>query len=231
MNYQNIKAVFFDLDGTLFDTALEINESANRMLSDLSMAPLPDSVTRAIIGKGAHNFVERALLATAKAQSLTSEASQTFQLQHQDRALERFLFHYEIVTATLAQPFPGVLDGLAQLAEKNLPMAVITNKQQSLAEKILREFSLMPLFKVVMGGDQMLHKKPHAWSLLEVSRLCDVSPKEAIYVGDSDNDVDAARAAGMRCVVLPYGYSGGRAFDDLGADGVISSLTQLSDHI
>lgn len=231
MNYQSVKAVFFDLDGTLFDTALEINESANRMLGDLSLPPLVDATTRAIIGKGAHNFVERALLASAQGQGFDKEASRAFQVQNQDRALERFLFHYEIITATLAQPFPGVLEGLARLAAKKLPMAVITNKQQNLAEKILRAYSLMPLFQVVMGGDQMLHKKPHAWPLLEVCKRCNVLPKDTIYVGDSDNDVDAAKAAGVRSVVLPYGYSGGRAFDDLGADGVISSLTQLSDQI
>jgi phosphoglycolate phosphatase len=219
MNWNNIQAVLFDLDGTLFDTAQEINAAANLMLADMRAPSIEYAVSLSLIGKGAHNFVERALKVVGASPDL------------QDRALVSFLKHYETTTATLAPFYPGVEQGLRELAKLKIPMACVTNKQTNLALKLLRTHQIEHYFAVVMGGDLMERKKPDAWPILDVCRQLNIGPQQGLFVGDSDNDVDAAKAAGMRCTVLPYGYSGARSFDELGADSVVSSLVEMVQHI
>ncbi len=219
MHWNTIHAVLFDLDGTLFDTAQEINAAANAMLSELGLPALDSAVSQALIGKGAANFVERALKAV--------DAPAV----HQEQALNRFLHHYELITATLAPAYPGVFAGLEQLAKWNMPTACVTNKQTSLALKLLRTHKIEHYFSVIIGGDQMLRKKPDPWSIHEVCRQLGISVEQGLFVGDSDSDVDAAKAAGMRCTALPYGYSGARSFDELGADSVASGLLEIVQQI
>jgi phosphoglycolate phosphatase len=219
MNWDNVHAILFDLDGTLFDTAQEINAAANLMLAEINAPAIDSAVSQKLIGKGAHNFVERALKAVGASPLL------------QDQAVISFLSHYEAVTATLAPAYPGVLEGLEQLAAFKIPMACVTNKQTNLALKLLRTHQIEHYFPIVMGGDLMERKKPDAWPVLEVCRRLNIRPEQGLFVGDSESDVDAAKAAGMRCTVLPYGYSGARPFDELGADSVVSSLLEIVQRI
>jgi phosphoglycolate phosphatase len=219
MQWNNIHAVLFDLDGTLFDTAQEINAAANLMLAEINAPAIDTAVSQKLIGKGAHNFVERALKAVGVSPRL------------QDQAVISFLKHYETVTATLAPAYPGVLQGLEELAALKISMACVTNKQTNLALKLLRTHKIEHYFSIVMGGDLMERKKPDAWPVLEVCRQLNILPEQGLFVGDSDSDVDAAKAAGMRCTVLPYGYSGARSFDELGADSVISTLLEIVQHV
>ncbi len=189
------------------------------MLAELNLPTINQQTSQSLIGKGASNFVERALLAVG--------ARPDFQ----EQALARFLVHYESITATLAPAYPGVFEGLNQLVQWKIPLACVTNKQTSLALKLLRTHNIEHQFNIVIGGDMMLHKKPDPWSILQVCKQLNIDVSEGLFIGDSDNDIDAAKAANMRSVALPYGYSGARPFDELGADSVVSGLSELINSI
>ncbi len=213
-----VSALFFDLDGTLFDTAGEVNWAANQVLVQWNLPTASLQQTTLLIGKGSRNFVERLLAQQSKRPA-------------EPKLIDDFLVGFEEqylkITGKMAPLYPGVKEGLAQLHAAGIKLAVITNKQQALAEILLARDGLTPYFQGWIGGDHMVRKKPDPWSLLHMCERLQVPVSETIYVGDSENDVDAARAAGMRSLVVPWGYSGERRFDELGADGVLSSFDEL----
>jgi phosphoglycolate phosphatase len=215
---KHIRAVLLDLDGTLFDTEGEIAAAGNSMLFDLGLPPVSVVQSSTFVGRGAAHYVQAALT-YSKVQvndALT------------ERATESFLRHYEQVTGSLAKPYPDVLDCLHTLYAKGFKLAVVTNKQTNLANKLLKKFEVDRLFQMVLGGDMMLHKKPHPWPVLHTCHQINVDTTEAVFVGDTDNDVDAAKAAAVLAWVVPYGYSGARTVDELGADRVLSGFGDIA---
>jgi phosphoglycolate phosphatase len=110
------------------------------------------------------------------------------------------------------------------LGEAGIVCACVTNKNQGATDELLDKLDLSPYFSVILGGDTGLALKPDAAPLLAVCQRLDVMPLNAVMVGDSDNDLLAARAAGCRCVLLPYGYSVGKPVHTLGADAIVPTL-------
>jgi phosphoglycolate phosphatase len=214
------RAVLFDLDGTIVDTAQDLAAAANRMLADLGRAPLGEDVVRDYIGKGVVNLVHRCVEATGGGGE-----------DERRHALAVFERHYIAGIADLSRPYPGVVEGLAALDQAGIALGVVTNKAGRFTLPLLELTGLRRYFGVVVSGDTVERKKPHADPVLYAAAKLGASPAETLMVGDSLNDVLSARAAGCRVVVVPYGYREGLAVEDLGADRVVSSVEEVASSI
>jgi len=208
----------FDLDGTLVDTVPDIAVALNAALVELELPPVSEANTRRWVGNGA-----RALCGRAIAQS----AEDTADPKLAERLLERFLRCYAARTAHASTIYSGVLDAFAWLQSKDRVLACVTNKPMEHTRKLLRALDLEKFFRIVIGGDSLPRRKPDPLPLIECLRVAGVPPGEAIMIGDSDNDIAAARAAGMDSIAVTYGYSQGRDVNTLGATSVLESLADL----
>ena len=209
------RAALFDLDGTLVDTAQDLAAAANRMLADLGRPPLPEDGIRDYIGKGVVNLVNRCFEATGGGSD-----------EERRHAMESFERHYIAGIADRSRPYPGVVGGLEALERAGIAMGVVTNKAGRFTEPLLELTGLRRFFGVVVSGDTVERKKPHADPMLFAARTLGAAPGETLMVGDSLNDVQSARAAGCSVVVVPYGYREGLSLDDLGADAVVASVEE-----
>ena len=210
-----IEALLFDLDGTLLDTAKDLVQTGHAIRDALALPPLCDARILGFIGKGAERFVHRLitddLAADASAESLR-------------QGMRHFRTFYEQYNGLWARPFDGVIEGLERLYGAKVPMAVVTNKDQSFAEGLLERSKLSHYFRFAVGGDALPHKKPHPQPLLEAARRLGLMPQSVWMLGDSANDAKAARAAGMPVFLLPYGYREGVALDQIDCDGIVPSI-------
>jgi len=214
------RAVLFDLDGTLLDTAGDIAVALNRALAERGLSAVPLDVVRTLVGRGARVLVERALALAAAGGTPPSP----------EPLVARYLFHAERLYDTgeaSAAPFPGVRAALGQLRERRLSLAVVTNKQRRLAVRALDANGLLAAFELVQGGDSCARIKPDPEPLLQACRGLGIAPPEALMVGDSANDVMAARAAGMAVVCVRHGYNAGQPVEALPVDALIGTLDEL----
>ncbi len=217
---QPLGGVLFDLDGTLLDTASDIARALNHTLADYSLTPLPVSDVTRMVGRGSQSLIERA--AAARGQVLTE--TQRAQM------LDLFFRHYgalETRNESDAQPYPGASEALRTLHEAGMRIAVVTNKQRRFANDLLHRLDLMRWVDIVVGGDTCERRKPDPQPLLFACTSLALSPSQALMVGDSINDVAAARAAHMPVVCVPYGYNEGQDPHALACDAMIDNLADL----
>jgi phosphoglycolate phosphatase len=217
---QPLGGVLFDLDGTLLDTVSDIARALNYTLADYSLAPLPVSDVSRMIGRGSLILIERA--AAARGSVLTDS--------HRAEMLDRFFDHYgqlEKSNESDAEPYPGAGEALRTLHEAGMRIAVVTNKQRRFANDLLHRLDLMRWVDVVVGGDTCERRKPDPQPLLFACASLELSPSQALMVGDSINDVTAARAAHIPVVCVPYGYNEGQDPRTLACDAMIESLAEL----
>ena len=221
----DVGAIAFDLDGTLLDTIHDLAASVNALLAELGHPALPESVIRALVGKGIANLVQRAL---ARATGVSPEAIGEAELGD---ALARYQAHYaaQLGRGTLA--FPGMREGLERLAAMGIPLAVITNKATRFVRPHLAQAGIEHYFRVVIGGDLLPTRKPDPGPLLHAAAMLGVRPDRLLMIGDSINDVLAARAAGSPVLVVPYGYNEGAPAQDLDADGMVASLAAIVERV
>jgi phosphoglycolate phosphatase len=159
------------------------------------------------------NLVARSLEATGGATG-----------QEEAHALEVFEGHYLAGIADRTRPYAGVVEGMEALARAGIPMGCVTNKAARFTEPLLERTGLMRFMRVVVSGDTVANKKPHPEPMLHAAARLGVEPSEALMVGDSLNDVAAAKAAGCPVVVVPYGYREGLPVEELGADAVFATV-------
>jgi len=214
-----IDAVCIDLDGTLLDTIPDLAAAANEMLRDLDLPPLPQDVIRRFVGKGAEVLIERTLQAAGM-------ASQPDEPDYQ-AARQRFYANYRLLNGSAAAIYDGVREGLDGLAALGLKLACVTNKPVEFIAPLLQRFGIEAHFEFAIGGDSLPFKKPHPGQLLEACRRWNLPPARVLAVGDSINDAQAARAAGMPVYLVPYGYNEGRSVESADVDGIVSSLSEL----
>jgi len=214
-----VRAVGFDLDGTLIDTLPDIAAAANAMLSDLRRPVVPEEVVRGYIGDGIARLTKRLLTGT-----LNGEPDEALF----EQALHVFEGHYFDGVSRESRPFPDVVSGLERLRGAGLRLACITNKAERFTVALLRAQGMAPQFDLVLSGDSLPKKKPDPLPLLHACEHFGVSTSEFLFVGDSPNDMAAARAAGCPVVCVPYGYTGGQDVRDLGADAIVSSISDLA---
>jgi phosphoglycolate phosphatase len=215
-----VRAVLFDLDGTLLDTAGDIALALGRAFADQGHEAPGEQAVRTMIGRGAPMLVQRALASCGL--ELDAPAREAL--------LEGFFHHYgrlQEVDECAAQPYPGVLEGLGRLGLQRLPMAVDTNKQERFARSLVQRLGLAPWFPLVVGGDTCERRKPDPQPLQWACARLGVEVAHAVMVGDSVNDVQAARAAGMRVVCVPYGYNEGTDPRALPCDAFVQTLREL----
>ncbi len=188
----SLRAVVFDLDGTLIDSAPALNHAVNGMLADLGRAPLDLARTTSFIGNGVGKLIERALAATGG--GAPAEA----------RAL--FDARYAATPAALTTLYPGVPEALGALRAQGLRLGLCTNKPQGPADKVLAETGLAPFFEAAVGARDGVALKPDP----EPLRLClsalGAEAGTALYVGDSETDAATAQAAGVRFALFTLGY-------------------------
>jgi phosphoglycolate phosphatase len=213
MDFSNIKAVIFDLDGTLIDSERDLIDATNAMLGELGRPHLPFATISGYIGHGAGKLVASALGPGVDA-------------QQQAEALQIFLRHYEAHKLDHTRAYPGVSDALQQLAP--MPMAVLTNKPLRISEEILEALELARYFPLIYGGDSFANKKPDPFGARKILEQFAVAPVAAVLVGDSEVDVQTARNAGTVAVVVNYGF-GTNDRAKYPADLYIERLTELSD--
>jgi phosphoglycolate phosphatase len=217
---QRLGAVLFDLDGTLLDTVADIALALNRTLAEYDCKPLAEDEVRRMIGRGSPILIERAAASQGRIIHAATRAEM----------IERFFHHYgglEESNEDSAQPYAGAAESLRTLHDAGLHTAVVTNKQHRFAGALLSRLGLADCVDVVVGGDTCARRKPDPQPLLFACESLQVPPSESLMVGDSVNDVQAARAAGIPVVCVSYGYNEGRDPRTLECDLLLDSLTEL----
>lgn len=215
-----LQAVLFDLDGTLLDTAGDIALALRRAFADRGFAAPTEAEVRRMIGRGAPMLVERATAARGLAIDAAAKAD----------LVERFFHHYgrlQDEDECAAQPYPGARTALQALHAADLPLAIVTNKQQRFAQGLLKRLDLAPYVKIVVGGDTCERRKPDPQPLQWACAQLGAATARALMVGDSVNDVLAARAANMPIVCVPYGYNEGENPRTLPCDALVETLADL----
>ena len=170
-----------------------------------------------MIGRGVRTLVERALAQV--------EGGALIEL---DPAVERFEAHYAQTVGTDASLFAGVMRGLRRFAEAGVAMSVVTNKPRFFTEMLLERLEIDGFFKGVVSGDDGIRRKPHGDMLLAACERMGSTPAQSLMLGDSDNDVLAARSAGCPVWCVPYGYNEGRAPDTLACDRLVETIDEAA---
>lgn len=216
------RLVIFDLDGTLVDTVPDIAVALNSALADLQLPTVSTNDVRCWVGNGARVLCGRAISRSAVDQADPELANEL---------LSRFLDRYAERTCAESRIYDGVEPLLTWLGEREIKLAIATNKPLQHTEILLDALSLRSRFGIVLGGDSAARKKPDPAALHECLRYFGLNPQHALMVGDSENDIEAARAAGIDSVCVTYGYNQGRDVHDLGANLVVDSLAELIHHL
>jgi 2-phosphoglycolate phosphatase len=212
------RAALFDFDGTFADTATDLATALNRMRSDRAMEPLAPQTVRPYASMGARGLLRIGF-------GMTPE--------HPDYSAMRdeFLERYSQAICVHTRLFPGMAELLRELGARHVAWGIVTNKATRFTTRLVQDLGVAPA--CVVCGDSTPHLKPHPAPLLAAAAQLELAPAECIYVGDDLRDIQAARAAGMRCVAVEYGYHGtenpGPA--TWNADAIISHPSELLEHL
>ena len=212
---QDIRAVLFDLDGTLIDSAPDLGAAADKMRIDRGLPSLPYELYRPLAGAGARGMLKVAF-------DMTPE--------HQDfmAMREEFFANYEAAMTVRTYVFDGVQDLIASLQAQSLAWGVVTNKMARFTDPLVQAMPLFESAAAIVSGDTTPHPKPHPEPLFEAARRLALPPEACLYVGDDERDIAAGRAAGMPTVAATYGYLGEKTdVSTWGADISIDSPNKL----
>ncbi len=209
------RAVLIDLDGTLVDSLPDIANATNAMRAELGLPVLPLTQIASYVGKGVDTLVHRALTETM------SDPAPEDQFAH---GKQSFNGHYRRVNGDESRAYADVPQALEHLRGNGIPLACVTNKPRSFTLQLLERTGLMAAFKAIVSGDDTLQKKPHGEPMLHACKLLGVVASDATVIGDSENDVLSAHAAGCRVIVVETGYNEGKSLADLDADAIVPTL-------
>jgi len=190
---ESVRAVLFDLDGTLVDTAPDLGGALNLLRGEKGLAPLPFDVIRPWASHGARGLLHIGF-------DLGPEAPGFEPLR------QRFLALYAANLCRDSRPFPGIPELLAEIEARGLPWGVVTNKPARFTEPLMSLLGLTVRAAAIVSGDTCPEPKPHPAPMREAARLCHAEPGECLYVGDAERDIQAANNAGMPALVATWGY-------------------------
>ena len=217
-----VKSVTLDLDGTLLDTIADLADACDEMLRDLGREPLGVERVRRFVGKGMAVLVERCLTA---ADGHVPDAAWLAS------GISSFRHHYAAFNGRSARIYPGVREGLEAFRALGLPLGVVTNKPAAFTGPLLERTGLADFFVVSVSGDTTANKKPHPEPVLHACRVLGVPPEKNLHIGDSDNDLLAARAAGCFAWAVPYGYTEEGPVDTANCDALVCSLLEAAQRV
>ncbi|MGZ3158809.1 MAG: phosphoglycolate phosphatase [Burkholderiaceae bacterium] len=212
---KDIRGAIIDLDGTMLDTALDIQVAINRMRKELHLAPLSIDTVKDFVGKGSENLISRVLAVDYQPAEVE---------QHFAQALASYMRHYQAINGDYSELYPQVCEGLEALQAKKVRLACVTNKPYAFAVTLLQKKGLHHYFDIIYGGDSLPKKKPDPAPLLQVCADFALQPRQVVAIGDSSNDAQAARAAGCWVLNVPYGYNHGQPIQEVDSDGIVSTL-------
>jgi phosphoglycolate phosphatase len=207
-----VNALIFDLDGTLVESLPGIAASLNRSLDHHGLAGHSHDAVRSFIGDGAKILVRRALEGFSR-------------MDLQESVLKNFSEDYAISWHTGTTVYPGILNLLSALSEKNIPLAVLSNKPHAFTIEIVEKLFPENIFSQVLGNCEGLTHKPDPAGALEIAATLGVYPEECTLIGDSTMDLDTAKNAGMKSIAVTWGY---HDCDRLtAADAIVDSVEEL----
>ncbi len=215
-----LKAVLFDLDGTLIDSLADLGEAVNRMLAELGFPGHAAAAYREFIGEGARRLVERALPGGVRMDESLVE-----------QALALYQRHYAACWHEQTGVYPGLPELLADLAAAGLPLGVISNKPDAFTQLCVAHFFPQTPFAIVFGQREGVERKPDPAAALEAASLLGVTAAECAYVGDSGVDMRFAQAAGMRGIGVAWGFRGREEMVENGAAVVVPDAAGLREEL
>ncbi len=208
-----LKAVLFDLDGTLIDSRRDIAASANATRVHFSFSPLPEETIGTFVGLGIMNLLERSI-----------ESKDPLRLKE---AHEIFKVHYREHCVDFTRCYPGTFELLEGLKNRRVKMAVVSNKPQEFTDLILKILDLWDFFEVAFGPEATVNKKPHPEPLLTALQRMGVKSSEGVMIGDSVVDIEAARGAKMLVGVVSHGYGEKEILNAADPDWLVDSLSEF----
>ena len=207
--------VFFDLDGTLADTAPDLVAATNKLLLARNLDPKPYEFLRPYASAGARGLLEGAF-------GIGTDHPDFIGLR------DEFFFNYENALLVDSKLFDDIDHLLDQMDQAKLPWGIVTNKSQRFTNPLVELMGLNQRSISTVSGDTTPHSKPHPEPILHAAKLANIDPTKSLYVGDDIRDVIAGKAAGMKTVAAAYGYCGCKeAPQDWGADYLIHTPLEL----
>ncbi|MBF0419680.1 MAG: phosphoglycolate phosphatase [Magnetococcales bacterium] len=213
------RAVLFDLDGTLVDSAPDLWRATNHVLTLRGRPELPLNLVRDFVGNGARFLLARGLWGVA---AVPPEGDPDF-----EAAVTLFLDYYRQHITDHSFPYPGVVDTLQTLQERGFALALVTNKPEYLTHDMLENLNLARFFPVVVGGDTLAERKPHPLPMRHAMQRLSVSPEHTVMIGDSEPDALAAKNAGCSLFLVRHGYNRGQPLEELHPDAILDPFHQL----
>lgn len=210
--------VLLDLDGTLVDSVPDLAYCIDRMLEHLGLAPRGTEKVRQWMGNGLQRLVKRALVDGFEGKPDNALF---------DRAFAILLELYGENTCERSTLYPGAREGLTYLQQSAYQLGCVTNKLAQFTQPLLQTLGIYDDFAIIICGDTLPKKKPDPMPLLHAAQYFGVEPEKALMVGDTVNDIQAARAAGFQILCVTYGYNQGGNIDGAGPDATVDSLAEL----
>lgn len=214
--------IMYDLDGTLVDSVPDLVIAIDAMLGDMDLPKAGADKVRLWVGDGIPSLVKRALV-----DDMAGDQPGIVNRDAFVKAYDSFKHHYAIEVGQHSHLYPGVRDFLQAMAGQGIRQAVVTNKSEVFTGKLLQLMGIDPFFAISLGGDSLAEMKPHPMPLLHAIEQAQASRDTALMIGDSRNDIKAARAAGVRVIALPYGYNHGEPIENSNPDLVVPALDTL----
>jgi len=223
MSLNHPEMVLLDLDGTLVDTVPDLTYCLDNMLRELSLPEAGETKVREWVGNGIEQLVKRGLSNNLVTNNFNREPKASLF----EKALLIFIDSYRENACKHSQLYAGVREGLEYLTSNNFKLGCVTNKLSQFTNTILETLKIQDVFGIIISGDTLAKKKPDPLPLLHAAEYFNVSPTQSLMVGDSINDVSAARAAGFQVLCVSYGYNLGQDIRLAKPDYVVDSLADL----
>ncbi len=216
--FSDVKVVLIDLDGTLVDSVPDLAFCIDEMQIKLGRQPFGEDKVRTWVGNGVARLVERAL---------TDSMDDKPEKEIYDEAYPIFMDLYADNVCKRSTLYPGVIEGLDFLGQQAFKIGCVTNKAESFTLPLLEELGIKDRFEIIVSGDTCAKKKPDPMPLLHAAEYFKTAPVNCLLLGDSMNDVKAARAAGFKVICVPYGYNHGIDIHLSQPDEVIATLADI----